>query len=93
MIISYAVLPLLLLLVIFSITNNNLTLAQNALLQTSNQTSSFLQITKNIPSAESVFSLQSMSLPTSVGSFVWYIVNEAHEDTISESHKLISNPT
>jgi len=44
-----------------------------------------------IPTAESVYSLQSMSLPMSVGSFVWYIVDEAHENTVSESHKKISD--
>ena len=41
--------------------------------------------TQNIPSAESAYSSQSMTIPTSVGSFVWYIVNEAHEDTNKES--------
>src|SRR5919199_5088050 len=46
--------------------------------------------TKNIPSAESAYSSQSMTIPTSVGSFVWYIVNEAHEDTNKESQKIIS---
>jgi hypothetical protein len=46
--------------------------------------------TQNIPSAESAYSSQSMTIPTSVGSFVWYIVNEAHEDTNKESQKIIS---
>jgi hypothetical protein len=44
-----------------------------------------------IPTAQSVYSLQSISLPTSVGSFVWYIVDEAHENTASELHKKISD--
>ena len=45
----------------------------------------------NIPSAQSIYMSQSITLPTSVSSFVWYIVNEAHEDTIHESQKLIPN--
>ena len=43
-----------------------------------------------IPPAQSIYDSQSMILPTSVGSFVWYIVNEAHEDTNKESQKIIS---
>jgi len=47
--------------------------------------------TNNIPSAQSVYESQSLSLPKSVGTFVWYIVNEAHEDTHKEPQKLMSN--
>ena len=46
--------------------------------------------TQNIPSAESAYSSKSMTIPTGVGSFIWYIVNEAHEDTNKESQKIIS---
>jgi hypothetical protein len=35
--------------------------------------------TKGIPTAESVYKSESMTLPTSVGSFVLLIANEAHE--------------
>ena len=47
--------------------------------------------TNKIPSAQSVYQSQSISLPKSVGTFVWYIVNEAHEDTHKEPQKLMSN--
>jgi hypothetical protein len=45
----------------------------------------------NIPSAQSIYMSQSLTLPISVGYFVWYIVDEAHEDTVHESQKIISN--
>jgi hypothetical protein len=41
--------------------------------------------------AQKVYESQSISLPKTVGTFVWYIVNEAHEDTHKEPQKLISN--
>jgi hypothetical protein len=44
-----------------------------------------------IPSAQSVYTSQSITLPTSVGTFVWYIVNEAHENSATEGHKYLSN--
>ena len=44
-----------------------------------------------IPTAESVYQSQSMTLPSSVGTFVWYIVNEAHENSANEKHKYISD--
>ena len=47
--------------------------------------------TNKIPSAQSVYQSQSISLPNSVKTFVWYIVNEAHEDTHNEPQKLMSN--
>jgi hypothetical protein len=47
--------------------------------------------TNDIPSAQSVYQSQSISLPKSVSTFVWYIVNEAHEDTHKEPQKLMSN--
>jgi hypothetical protein len=46
--------------------------------------------TQSIPSAESAYSSQSITIPTSVGSFVWYIVNEAHEDLVKEPQKIMS---
>ena len=44
-----------------------------------------------IPSAESVYSAQSMSLPTSMSSFVIYIVDEAHENTATAPWKHVSD--
>jgi hypothetical protein len=44
-----------------------------------------------IPTAQSVHAFQSMTLPTSVGTFVWYIVNEAHENSANERHKYLSD--
>ena len=74
--------------------NNNIANAQ----EQSSSTPTSIPLTKTngannniIPTAESVYSLQSMSLPMSVGSFVWYIVDEAHENTASELHKKVSD--
>jgi hypothetical protein len=59
--------------------------------------SSLLQATLNsnnniiIPAAQSVYTSQSMTLPISVGTFVWYIVNEAHENSANERHKYLSD--
>jgi hypothetical protein len=44
-----------------------------------------------IPTAQSVYASQYMTLPTSVGTFVWYIVNEAHENSANERHKYLSD--
>jgi hypothetical protein len=41
--------------------------------------------------AQSVFQSQAMTLPQSVGTFIWYVVNEAHEDAVNERHKYISD--
>lgn len=46
---------------------------------------------KSIPSAQIVHNSQSITLPKSVGTFIWYIVNEAHEDAHKEAQKLMSN--
>ena len=43
-----------------------------------------------IPAAESVYQLESMKLPPSVGSFIILIPNEAHESWQDERHKLIT---
>src|SRR5262249_27779347 len=43
------------------------------------------------PTAESVYQSQSMTLPSSVRTFVWYIVNEAHENSVNEKHKYVSD--
>jgi hypothetical protein len=43
-----------------------------------------------IPTAESVYQLESMKLPPSVGSFTVLIANEAHESWQDERHKLIT---
>ena len=63
----------------------------NAQQQTTTMSSSSSSNPNNIPSAQSVYMSQSLTLPTSVGYFVWYIVDEAHEDTVHESQKIISN--
>jgi hypothetical protein len=47
--------------------------------------------TDSIPTAQSVYASQSITLPTSVKSFVWYIVDEAHENSVSEKHKKVSD--
>src|SRR5919198_1496362 len=44
-----------------------------------------------IPTAESVYQLESMKLPPSVGSFIILIANEAHESWQDEKHKLITD--
>jgi hypothetical protein len=43
-----------------------------------------------IPTAESVYQLESMKLPSSIGSFIILIPNEAHESWQDERHKLIT---
>jgi hypothetical protein len=49
-----------------------------------------LNNTAAIPTAESVYKSESMILPSSVGSFMILIVNEAHESWQDERHKLIT---
>jgi hypothetical protein len=44
-----------------------------------------------IPNAQSVYVSQSITLLTSVGTFVWYIVNEAHENSDDVLFKYLSN--
>jgi hypothetical protein len=44
-----------------------------------------------IPSAESVYQSESMTLPPSAGSFIILIANEAHESWEDEKHKLITD--
>ena len=53
--------------------------------------SSNLNSTRTIPTAESVYQSESMKLPTSVGSFIILIANEAHESWQDERHKLITD--
>jgi hypothetical protein len=48
-------------------------------------------IATTIPTAQSVYTSQSITLPTSVQAFVWYIVDEAHENTYTSSHKKVSD--
>lgn len=47
--------------------------------------------TADIPSAESVYAYQSITLLPTVKSFVWYIVDEAHENTDTSSRKKVSD--
>ena len=86
------------------IQNPDQQVTMNALLATTSQ-SSFSPQTSNdtatanattvsgttIPNAQSVYTSQSITLPTSVKSFVWYIVDEAHENSVTEKHKKISD--
>jgi hypothetical protein len=58
--------------------------------ETSNNTAT-AATTTNIPTAQSVYTSQSITLPPSVKSFVWYIVDEAHENTYTSSHKKVSD--
>jgi hypothetical protein len=62
--------------------------------QTSNDTATANPTTVSgttIPTAHSVYTSQSITLPTSVKTFVWYIVDEAHENSVSEKHKKVSD--
>lgn len=59
-------------------------------INTSTLTPIQIQNTK-IPSAESVYNNQSISLPSSVKTFVWYITDEAHENLDKGIHKHISD--
>lgn len=52
---------------------------------------SIRNMTKDIPTGESVYKSESMTLPTSVGSFIILIANEAHESWQDEKHKLIAD--
>ena len=45
----------------------------------------------SIPAAESVYQSESMELPSSIGSFIILIANEAHESWQDEKHKLITD--
>ena len=53
--------------------------------------SSSLNSTATISTAESVYRSESMELPTSIGSFIILIANEAHESWQDEKHKLITD--
>jgi hypothetical protein len=52
---------------------------------------SIKNMSKDIPTGESVYKSESMTLPTSVGSFIILIANEAHESWQDEKHKLITD--
>ena len=52
---------------------------------------SMKSVTRGIPTAESVYKSESMILPSSVGSFIILIANEAHESWQDEKHKLITD--
>jgi hypothetical protein len=49
------------------------------------------KIPTTFTTAQSVYQSQSMTVPQSVGTFIWYIVDEAHEDAVNERHKYISD--
>ena len=44
-----------------------------------------------IATAQSIYTSQSLTLPISVKSFVWYIIDEAHENAYTSSHKKVSD--
>lgn len=50
-----------------------------------------INTTNSIPNAESVHISESMKIPSSVGTFVILIANEAHENWSDEKHKLITD--
>jgi hypothetical protein len=89
---------ILILMTIFTIANSStvfssVVFAQNIINNTSQSFSSLSASNTNtkqdsIPSAESVYQSQSMILPPSVRTFIWYVVNEAHEN---ERHKYVSD--
>lgn len=88
---------LLLIVTIFVITNAS---TLSALAIPIENTSKINQVTNNstliregntIPSAESVYANQSLSVPSSVKTFVWYIVDEAHENLDNGMHKHVSD--
>jgi hypothetical protein len=100
---SFVKVLLLLILTIFAITNNS-TVFNSVYAQNTNKTNHQMfstSITNTnttpapaqgiIPTAESVYKSQSMTLPSSVKTFVWYIVNEAHENSVNERHKYVSD--
>jgi hypothetical protein len=60
--------------------------------------SAYVSITSNlnntgvaIPTAESVYQSETIKLPSTVGSFIILIANEAHENWQDEKHKLITD--
>ena len=63
----------------------------NIILFTNASTSLPAMVNTSIPSAESVYMSESMTIPPSVGTFVILIPNESHENWSDEQHKLISD--
>lgn len=98
---SFVNVLLLLILTIFAITNNstvfNSVYAQNINKTNHQMFSTSITNTNTTPAqdiiatAESVYKSQSTTLPSSVKTFVWYIVNEAHENSVNERHKYVSD--
>jgi hypothetical protein len=43
------------------------------------------------PNAQLVYQTESMNIPRSVGTFIWYIVDEAHENTATQPWKHVSD--
>jgi hypothetical protein len=92
---------ILILMTIFTIANSStvfssVVFAQNIINNTGQSFSSLSASNTNtkqdsIPSAESVYQSQSMILPPSVRTFIWYVVNEAHENSANERHKYVSD--
>jgi hypothetical protein len=95
--ITLSALLLLSLLSIPTVVNANALMSNVARAEEQQITESSLQANRGssnntiIPTAQSVYTSQSMTLPTSVGTFIWYIVNEAHENSANERQKYISD--
>jgi hypothetical protein len=92
---STLVLLLLLAIIVYTtiITNSqaNLVIAWTQQDNLSSISASIRNMTEDIPTGESVYKSESMTLPTSVGSFIILIANEAHESWQDEKHKLITD--
>jgi hypothetical protein len=96
---SYSRWPALALLLVLSIIVYTTTITKNqasfvvAWVQQGNLSSPTLMkgMIRSIPTAESVYKSESMILPSSIGSFIILIANEAHESWQDEKHKLITD--
>ena len=74
--------------------NTDIELLQQASLEraaSSSSANNSSNVYRNIPNAESIYNSESLALPTSVGSFIILIANEAHESWQDERHKLITD--
>src|SRR5215813_9865711 len=59
--------------------------------QLQDRTSKTPTINNTVPAARLVYQTESMSIPQPIGTFVWYIVDEAHENTATQPWKHVSN--
>jgi hypothetical protein len=66
------------------------TIAAAAQLQDSTNNTTTIK-DRDIPTAQLVYQTESMTIPQSVGTFVWYIVDEAHENIATQPWKHVSD--